>query len=281
MNKEEISNLKLQGFINQKDKNYFSLRVIVEAGKISSDRMEKVIYIADKYGRGYISFTTRMSIEIPWIASKNIDEVKTYLKKYTFISGGTGKKIRPIVACKGTVCTHGLIDTQGIAEKLHSKYFARKLPAKVKIGIVGCPNNCAKASINDIGFMGQIIPKFNEEMCRKCGICISICKSHAIEKSNGKIIRDENRCSRCGECIKVCKFNALTTEKEGISVFVGGKFGRKYRIGNRLKGLFSSDKLEGITEKILDYYARNGKKGERIGDMIDRIGWSNMEKDLY
>lgn len=280
MNKNKLAQLKLEGFINQKEDKFFSLRIIAAAGKISSDKMKCIMEIADKYGRGYIGFTTRLSVEIPWISEEYIDEVKDYMVKHSLESGGTGKKVRPILACKGTVCPHGLIDTQGIAEKLHDKYFARELPSKVKIGIVGCPNNCAKASLNDIGFMGQSIPKFNEEMCMKCGMCISVCRSHAIEKSNGEIIRDENKCSRCGECIKACKFNAMTLEKGGISVFVGGKFGRKYRIGNRLKGLFSPDEIEDITGKILDYYEKNGNKGERIGNMIERIGWQNVERDL-
>ena len=29
--------------------------------------------------------------------------------------GGTGAKVRPVVCCKGSVCVHGLVNTQGLA----------------------------------------------------------------------------------------------------------------------------------------------------------------------
>ncbi|WP_416175910.1 4Fe-4S dicluster domain-containing protein [Clostridium sp.] len=280
MNKKRLQELKLDGFISQKNVGYFSLRIIAPAGKMSVEKMKYVNEIANKYGRGYISFTTRLSIEIPWIKEEDIENVKSDLKKCGLYSGGTGKIVRPIVACKGTVCPHGLIDTQGIAERLHKKYFATKLPSKLKIGIVGCPNNCAKASINDIGFMGQKIPKFQEENCKSCGLCVSVCKAGAITKEDGKIVRDAEKCVGCGKCINACHFGGMTTEKEGMQIFVGGKFGRKYRIGNRVNKIFSPEEAETIVEKITNYYVENANKGERIADMIDRIGFEELNKKL-
>ena len=77
-------------------------------------------------------------------------------------TGGTGSRVRPIVPCKGTVCVHGLIDTQALARELHEKFYLGwydvKLPHKFKIGIGGCPNNCIKPSLNDFGIMGQRCP---------------------------------------------------------------------------------------------------------------------------
>lgn len=64
------------------------------------------------------------------------------------VTGGTGAKIRPIVACKGTTCVFGLLDSQGIAKRLHERYFEGwgnvALPHKFKIAVGGCPNNCVK-----------------------------------------------------------------------------------------------------------------------------------------
>lgn len=280
MNKEELAELKLQGFINQRDTRYFSLRIIAKAGNMESDKMEKVLQLANKYGRGYIGFTTRLGIEIPWIKEEDIENVKKDLAEFDLLAGGTGKKIRPLVACKGTLCTHGLVDTQGICSKLHDKYFGYKLPAKFKIGIVGCPNNCAKASLNDLGFMGQRLPKLEENNCTGCGLCVSVCKVGAIEKVDKKVKYNAEKCLACGECIGACKFGAMETEKEGVAVFLGGKFGRKYRIGDKVNNIFSVDELDTVMKKVLDYYAENGNTGERFADMIDRIGFQNLKEEL-
>lgn len=278
MDKEKIAKLKLEGFINQKDTSYFSLRIIAEAGNMSSTQMEKVLKLADKYGRGYIGFTVRLGIEIPWIKEEDIENVKKDLQLFGLTAGGTGKKVRPLVACKGTVCTHGLIDTQKLCSKLHKKYFAYDLPAKFKIGIVGCPNNCAKASLNDLGFMGQRVPKLEEENCKACGLCASVCKAGAIEKLDKGIKLDSEKCLGCGKCISACKFNAMITQKEGVAVFIGGKFGRKYRIGDRLTNIFELDEIDAITKKVIDYYKENANVGERFANMIDRIGDENVKR---
>ncbi|NMM64989.1 4Fe-4S binding protein [Clostridium sp. P21] len=280
MNKEQIAQLKLEGFINQRDTIYFTLRIIAVSGIMSSSEMEKVLSIANKYGRGYISFTTRLGIEIPWIKEEDIERVKEDLKAFNLKSGGTGKKVRPIVSCKGTVCTHGLIDTQGICSKLHEKFFAQDLPAKFKIGIVGCPNNCAKTQLNDLGFMGQRLPKFEESKCKACGACIKVCKSGALDKVDGKTKVYSEKCLGCGKCINACHFNAMETSKEGVAVFLGGKFGRKYKIGDKLHTIFKVDEMEEVTQKVLDYYTENGNSGERFGDMIDRIGIENIRNEL-
>ena len=35
-----------------------------------------------------------------------------------------------------------------------------KLPHKFKIAVGGCPNNCVKPNLNDLGIIGQRVPEF-------------------------------------------------------------------------------------------------------------------------
>jgi len=147
--------LKLQGFIRQKDKSHFVIRVKTQVGNVSSEQMTALSEIAHKYGRGYIYLTNRMNIIIPWIAQENLNEAIKLVEKAGLVVGGTGPTVRPIVACVGTICDHGLADTQLLGKLLDEKFFGKKLPAKLKIGIIGCPNDCGKVEINDIGFIGQ------------------------------------------------------------------------------------------------------------------------------
>lgn len=280
MDKNIIIKLKGEGIIAQKQEGYFSVRILTMAGNISSQDLVKIANMAEKYGKGYIGVTTRLSVELPWVKFEDIDKVKEEISKAGLMHGGTGKKVRPLVACKGTVCTHGIFDTQKLCSELHDKYFGEDMPSKFKIGIVGCPNNCAKASLNDIGFMGQKKVKFDFEKCKNCGLCINVCRAKVLEKGENNIKFQEDKCVNCGACEKICPFEAISIEKEGISVFVGGKFGRQYRIGDRINNIFKVEDADRIVKKITDYHKERAMGAERLSSMVDRIGWENVEKDL-
>jgi dissimilatory sulfite reductase (desulfoviridin) alpha/beta subunit len=67
-----------------------------------------------------------------------------------------GRCVRGITACPGAACPRGLIDSQGLAQRLHTRIGDRDgLPHKFKIAISGCPNGCTKPRENDLGIMGR------------------------------------------------------------------------------------------------------------------------------
>ncbi|CAM2737297.1 4Fe-4S binding protein [Hathewaya histolytica] len=278
--KSEIQKLKGEGFLKQKDGDFFSVRILSSAGNFSSKELSQISHISEEYGNSYVGFTTRLSCEIPWIKYEDIDNVKKELDNFNLSYGGTGKKVRPLMACKGTVCTHGIIDTQSLCRDLHEKYFPMDMPSKFKIGVVGCPNNCAKASLNDLGFMGRIVPEFNSDTCVNCGMCMKVCKEGAIKIVDGKINYFKDNCVSCGECTKVCKFNSFTEKTSGVSIFVGGRFGRKYSIGRELPKIYSIDEAKKVCDTIINYYRKNGLPGERIFKLIDRIGFDKFIQDI-
>ena len=280
MNKNELELLKLEGFMQQQDKEYFSLRVLTEAGNLNSDEMYCLSQISELYGKGYMGFTTRQCIEIPWIKEDLIPEVRKMIKKAGLKTGGTGLRVVAVAACKGKLCKYGLIDSQEIAKKLDEKFLGIDLPGKFKIGVTSCPNNCVKAPISDLGFMAQSEPRVEVDMCKGCRICERTCKANAIEIADKKAIINYDKCISCGQCVKACPFKAMKLKKEGIAVFIGGKFGRELRIGNRLKKLFGPDELEGITEKVITYYKDNAIQGERLGKTIDRLGIQHIKEAL-
>ncbi len=156
--KEETAALKGRGMIISKDGEHFVARILTENGTVTSEQLRALADAADKYAEGTVSFTSRLSVELPKVEHKDIDALEKFLNENGMEIGGTGPKIRPITCCKGTVCVHGLIDTQGFAKELHEKYYKGwhdvKLPAKFKIAVGGCPNNCAKPSLNDFGISG-------------------------------------------------------------------------------------------------------------------------------
>ena len=79
--------LKKGGFMRQKQKNNFSLRLQVVGGNLTAENLVKIAEVAEKYGDGHVHLTSRQSVEIPFIKIDDVDEVKEELAK-----GGCSKR---------------------------------------------------------------------------------------------------------------------------------------------------------------------------------------------
>ena len=120
---EEKNKLKSQGYLPSRDGEHVAVRIITGNGVVSSDFMRVASEVAKKYGRDEMTFTTRLTVEIPWIKYEDIPSVKKIFEENGLETGGTGKKVRPLVSCKGTYCVFGLIDTQALTLKLHELFY--------------------------------------------------------------------------------------------------------------------------------------------------------------
>lgn len=272
VSKKRQSEMKGLGFLLQNDKEHYAVRILGRAGNFTTEELKNINYLADKYGRGYVGMTTRLQIEIPWIKDEDVEKFMEEAKKLGLRHGGTGLKVRPLIACKGTVCLHGNINTQEICRQLEDKYFGTDAPAKTKIGIVGCANNCAKANINDIGIMGRSIPKFLTDKCVGCGMCVKECRQKALKIVDGKIVYNKELCVECGECVRTCRLGAVEAKEKGAEIFIGGRFGRGMSIGTSLGKIFREDEIINVVDKIMEYYKKEGQHRERICAVMDRVG---------
>ena len=70
---EEVKRLKGLGFLNNKDTDNFSARVITGCGRVTADTLRALADAADAYGDGHIVFTTRLTAEVPGIPYEKID----------------------------------------------------------------------------------------------------------------------------------------------------------------------------------------------------------------
>ena len=174
----DYSTLKKGGFMRQKQKNCFSLRLAVVGGNLTAENLKTIAEVADKYGDGHVHLTSRQSVEIPFIKLDDIDAVKEDLAKGGCKPGVCGPRVRTITSCQGNqICPSGNIDTYDIAKKLDERYFARELPHKFKFGVTGCQNNCLKAEENDVGIKGATKVQWKEDACISCGVCVKACLS--------------------------------------------------------------------------------------------------------
>ncbi len=284
---EDIKRVKGLGCL--RDKRYpdvFNVRVITRNGKITSKEHKAIADASEKFGSGEVCMTSRLQMEIQGVKYENINALIEYLASFGLMTGGTGALVRPVVSCKGTTCVFGLIDTFGLSMKIHERFYVgyhkTPLPHKFKIAVGGCPNNCVKPDINDLGVIGQMMPVVDLEKCRGCKVCQvqNSCPMKAVKVENGKIEIDNQECNSCGRCREKCPFGAISYVN-GFRVYIGGRWGKKCARGIPLKKLYTSeDEVLDVIEKAIVFYKENGIAGERFNDTINRIGFEIVENAL-
>lgn len=285
---EEVARVKGLGFLRDKTTpDCFNGRVITRNGKITAKEMQTIASAAEKFGSGEVAMTSRLTVEIQCVPFNSIAPLCTYLEENGLETGGTGPKVRPIVSCKGTTCRFGLIDTFTLSEEIHKRFYKGyhdvKLPHKFKIAVGGCPNNCVKPDINDLGIIGARVPVINYDKCRGCKKCAieAACPMKAAKLSGEKIEKDARICNSCGRCIGKCPFGAFEEYTNGARIYIGGRWGKKTARGRALSRLFTdTSELLDTVERTICFFRDEGLPGERFADTIERLGFEYAEKKI-
>ena len=284
----EIKRVKGLGCLQ--DKRYpdvFNVRVITRNGYITTDEHRAIAEAAEKFGSGAVTMTTRLTLEIQGVKYENIMPLIEFLNEHGLLTGGTGSLVRPVVACKGTTCQYGLLDSFGLSEKIHQRFYIGyhgvTLPHKFKIAVGGCPNNCVKPTLNDVGIVGQRMPMVDLSKCHGCKVCQveNNCPIHIAKMVDGKIQINPNECNNCGRCKGKCPFGALEAYVDGYKIYIGGRWGKKIAHGQALNKLFTSEEeVMDMIERVILFFRDEGITGERLADTVDRLGFEYVENKL-
>ena len=231
--------------------------------------------------------TTRLTMEIQGVRYENIQPLTDFLSAYGLTTGGTGALVRPVVSCKGTTCQYGLIDTYALSEKIHERFYVgyhnMPLPHKFKIAVGGCPNNCVKPDLNDLGVVGQRVPVPDTEKCRGCKKCQieKNCPIHAAKLEDGRISIDPDACNHCGRCKGKCPFGAVEEYQEGYKILIGGRWGKKTACGRPLPRLFTTEEeVMTVIDRAILLFREEGIAGERFADTVARLGFDYVSGKL-
>ena len=252
--------------------------------------------IADEFSDGYLRYTSRNNVEFLINDESKIDPCIAKLEAEGYPVGGTGASITNIVHTQGWVhCHSAATDASGVVkavmDELFPHYNSMKLPAKLRIAFACCLNMCGAVHCSDIAILGvhRKAPNIKHaDMASQCEVpsTVSACPTGAVRpatvdgKQSVEVI--EEQCMFCANCYTVCPAMTLNDpETDGVSIWVGGKVSQA-----RSEPMFSKLAIPYIpnepprwpgvvaaVKNIVDVYAANAKKFERVGEWIERIGW--------
>ncbi len=277
----DYASLKKGGFMRQKQKGYFSLRLQVVGGNLTAENIKTVSEVAEKYGHGYVHMTSRQGIEIPFIHFDDIEEVREALAKGGVKPGVCGPRVRTVTACQGSeICPSGCIDTYTLAQELDQRYFGRELPHKFKFGVTGCQNNCLKAEENDFGVKGGMVVSYEKDACINCGVCVKACRENALKMTENGVEIDREKCNNCGRCVKSCPTDAWKGES-GYIVSFGGLFGNKIHKGENIVPIIKDkETLFRVADAAIKFFEENANAGERFRLTLQRVGEDKFRKEI-
>jgi NAD(P)H-nitrite reductase large subunit len=208
-----------KGVIVQRDKITYAVAPHIPCGVVSPQTLRLIADVAEKYGAQALKLTSAERIAIIGIREEDIDKIWAELGMSPGFA--VGLCVRSVKACPGTTfCKRGIQDSLAFGLKLDGKYHGMQLPGKFKLGVSGCPNQCAETCIKDIGLVGM--PK-------------------------------------------------------GWKVLVGGNGGGKARLGQEFAKDLTEAEALALVDKIIAYYKANGKPHQRIGSMIDKMGFEQFK----
>lgn len=211
-----------KGVIIQRDKRTYAVAPHIPCGVVKPETLRKLADVAEKYGAAALKITSAARIAIVGLKEEDVDNIWSELGMKP--GAAVGLCVRSIKACPGTTfCKRGIQDSLSLGLKLDEKYHGLELPAKFKIGVSGCPNQCAETCIKDVGLVG--LPK-------------------------------------------------------GWKALAGGNGGAKPRLSQEFAKDLSVEQALELVDKIINYYKANAKPHQRLGSMIEKMGFEEFKSVL-
>ncbi|MBW2705781.1 MAG: NAD(P)/FAD-dependent oxidoreductase [Deltaproteobacteria bacterium] len=142
------------GAILQRDKETYAIVPRTPVGLVTPDDLEALAGVARKYNIPVIKITSGQRFALVGLKKEDVDSIWQELGMD--VGKATELCLHYVQACPGTaVCKFGVQDSLGLGTEIESFFTEMELPAKVKIGISGCPFCCGESFVRDIGIFGK------------------------------------------------------------------------------------------------------------------------------
>lgn len=136
----------------QKDGTY-SVVPRMWGGVTTPAELRAIADAAEKYNVPMVKVTGGQRIDLLGVRKEDLPHMWADLNEAGLVSGHAySKGLRTVKTCVGAqFCRFGTQDSTGLGIRLEKLLWGSWTPHKVKLGVSGCPRNCAEATCKDVG----------------------------------------------------------------------------------------------------------------------------------
>jgi nitrite reductase (NADH) large subunit len=132
----------------------FSVIPRIRGGVTSPAELRRIADVAEKYEVRMVKITGSQRIDLLGVHKADLPKIWADLGMPS--GQAYAKGVRMVKTCVGTdFCRFGTQDAISTGIELERSLENLYTPHKTKMGVVGCPRNCAEATVKDIGLIGQ------------------------------------------------------------------------------------------------------------------------------
>lgn len=142
------------GAILQRDKTTYAIVPRIPGGLLNLETLQKLATVVERYRIPIVKITSGQRLALVGMTADQLDDIWRDLG----LEAGKATELclHYVQVCPGnTVCAFGIRDSLSFGMALEDYFAGRDFPAKVKIGVSGCPFTCAESIVRDVGLIGK------------------------------------------------------------------------------------------------------------------------------
>jgi NAD(P)H-nitrite reductase large subunit len=142
------------GAILQRDEETYAIVPRIPGGLANLENFKEIVNVVEKYNIPIIKITSGHRLALVGMKGEDVNDIWQDLKMD--IGKATELCLHYVQACPGNVvCKYGVQDSLALGIEIEKFFLGMELPAKVKIGVSGCPFCCGESFVRDIGILGK------------------------------------------------------------------------------------------------------------------------------
>ncbi|KAA0448640.1 MAG: NAD(P)/FAD-dependent oxidoreductase, partial [Candidatus Thioglobus sp.] len=174
---------------NLQNDGTYSIVPQMQGGLTTPSELKALADIAVKYKVPTVKVTGGQRIDLLGIAKDKLKPMWKEIADAGMESGyAYGKATRTCKSCVGKDhCLMGTQDSMGLAVKMEDAVWSHFMPHKFKMGVSGCPRNCAEATIKDFGVICTE-KGYEIHVAGACGIRTKACLKDRFFETEDEVV---------------------------------------------------------------------------------------------